>query len=187
MKTLSHFFSIYNRKKKLKYVNEFIENRGIKSCLVVGAAQTNSPGYANLIERGLLEVCEYVVISGIEEKGIGWNNWVSCDGKNLPFLENQFDLVFSNAVVEHVGLEEAQRRYISEHVRVGKHWLFTTPNRLFPIESHTQVIFLHMFKSWNHPDVTRLLSRRDIQNLVPKYSKIRGNRFSPTFIVHCEC
>ena len=187
LRKFSHLFSAFNRRRKLRYIEKFIESREIDSCLVVGAAQTNARGYGNLIERGLIEICENVVISGIEEYGIGWDSWVSCDGRDLPYQENEFDFVFSNAVIEHVGFEDSQFLFVAEHMRVGKHWMFTTPNRLFPIESHTQILFRHMNKSWSHPLVTRLLSRKDIENLIPRSARVKGRTFSPTFIVHCGC
>ena len=88
--------------------------------------------------------------------------------------------MFSNAVIEHVGDAIDQQKFVSEHVRVGKHWIITTPNRLFPIESHTQVLFIHMRKRWKHSSVTRLLSRRDLEDILPANGKIKGFLFSPT-------
>lgn len=52
------------------------------------------------------------------------------DGKNLPFSENTFDLVFSMDVIEHVA---DWRKLISEQIRVTKSGgkiLISTPNRL---------------------------------------------------------
>lgn len=180
-------FSLLNRKRKLFFVQEFINKFEISSCLVVGAAQTNSEGYGNLIERGILEYCQKVTISGLEKEGIGWDSWVSCDGRSLPFEKNEFDLVFSNAVIEHVGDFHDQLKFVLEHARVGKHWILTTPNRLFPIESHTQIFFKHMLRSWSNPLVSRLLSKADLRKLLPSDAVIKGGRFSPTFIAYCGC
>ena len=55
----------------------------------------------------------------------------------LPFDDGSFDLVFSNAVVEHVGSRERRRRFLDEILRVGKRAFITTPNRPHPIEFHT--------------------------------------------------
>jgi len=65
------------------------------------------------------------------------------DGKNLQFPDNHFDIVFSNAVVEHVGAEDKQRKFIHELVRVGKKSFITTPNYWFPLEAHTLIPFAH--------------------------------------------
>ena len=65
------------------------------------------------------------------------------DGKNLQFSDNHFDIVFSNAVVEHVGGRVKQRQFIYELVRVGKKAFITTPNHWFPLEAHTLIPFVH--------------------------------------------
>lgn len=61
----------------------------------------------------------------------------------LPFDDESFDLVFSNAVIEHVGAQEEQRAFLDEILRVGKRAFVTTPNRRHPIEFHTVTPFLH--------------------------------------------
>ena len=61
----------------------------------------------------------------------------------LPFDDQSFDLVFCNAVVEHVGSREKQRRFIAELLRVGRRAFITTPNRRHPIEFHTVTPLLH--------------------------------------------
>src|SRR4030042_1864807 len=67
------------------------------------------------------------------------------DGKNLPFPNNHFDIVFSNAVVEHVGGMDEKRRFIHSLVRVAKRAFITTPNYWFPIDAHTLIPFTHWF------------------------------------------
>ncbi|MEI6437349.1 MAG: methyltransferase domain-containing protein [Candidatus Omnitrophota bacterium] len=65
------------------------------------------------------------------------------DGRRLDFKDDQFDIVFSNAVVEHVGNEEQQRQFIHELVRVGRRAFITTPNYFFPVDAHTLLPFAH--------------------------------------------
>ena len=65
------------------------------------------------------------------------------DGRGLNFKDNQFDIVFSNAVVEHAGSVNEQKRFIHEAVRVGKRAFITTPNHWFPIDAHTLLPFAH--------------------------------------------
>lgn len=55
----------------------------------------------------------------------------------LPFDDGSFDLVFSNAFVEHLGSRERQRCFVDEMLRVVKRAFITTPNRRPPIEFHT--------------------------------------------------
>jgi hypothetical protein len=69
---------------------------------------------------------------------------VRADGRELPFADGEFDLGFTNAVVEHVGGgREEQRRFVHELCRVSRRVFVTTPNRFFPLEVHTLVPFAH--------------------------------------------
>ncbi len=69
---------------------------------------------------------------------------VRADGRDLPFADAEFDIAFSNAVVEHVdGGRDGQRQFVHELCRVGKHVFVTTPNRWFPLEVHTLLPFVH--------------------------------------------
>src|SRR5690349_18318820 len=68
---------------------------------------------------------------------------VFADGRDLPFRDQSFDIVFSNSVIEHVGDGESQRRFAAEIARVGRAYWVQTPNRLFPVEPHLLTPFLH--------------------------------------------
>jgi len=68
---------------------------------------------------------------------------VQADGRDLPFADRAFDLGFSNAVVEHVGGRDDQRRFVHELCRVAERVFVTTPNRFFPLEVHSLVPFAH--------------------------------------------
>ena len=69
--------------------------------------------------------------------------YVQADACALPFEAGAFDIVFSNAVIEHVGGRERQRKLVSEAIRVGRRVFITTPNRRFPVEVHTRLPFVH--------------------------------------------
>jgi hypothetical protein len=69
---------------------------------------------------------------------------VRADGRALPFADAEFDLGFSNAVVEHVaGGRDGQRQFVHELCRVAARVFVTTPNRFCPIEVHTLLPFAH--------------------------------------------
>jgi SAM-dependent methyltransferase len=74
--------------------------------------------------------------------------YVQGDACSLPFDDGAFDVVFSNAVIEHVGGPERQRRLVDEALRVGRRVFVTTPNRWFPLELHTRLPLVH----WLPPD-----------------------------------
>ncbi len=117
------------------------------------------------------------------------------DGRALPFTENEFSIVYSNAVIEHVGNDTDQVRFLEELYRVSTRGYITTPNRLFPIEVHTRIPLLHILlpknifdvvlrsigKGWAAGDYMNLLSERDLRERLQKagitsYTVIK-NRF----------
>jgi len=181
---LSHKFSVWNRNRKLKLIEEYISDLRIESCLIVGAkSNAGEFFFDNLIEKHLVELIPNTLVTGVDEISTYWNHWQKIDGREMKFQDQEFDFVFSNAVIEHVGDELDQKKFISEHARVGRYWVLTTPNRFFPIESHTQKIFVHFRRGWRHSDITRLLSKKDLIKIVPGTSRIKGSWFSPTFFV----
>jgi len=130
--------------------------------------------------------------------------FVQYDGRIFPFDDNEFDWVFSNAVIEHVGKSSSQLLFLNEMLRVGRNVFFTTPNKYFPVESHTRVLFLHWFDgpfyrwcSRNRPllneESLSLLSYGDIEKLLEHSNaeqyNIRCNRFlgmTMTYTVVCS-
>ena len=73
--------------------------------------------------------------------------YVQGDACALPFADGEFDVVHSNAVIEHVGERERQEAFVREAVRVGKRVFLTTPNRWFPVEVHTRLPLVHWLPS----------------------------------------
>lgn len=70
-------------------------------------------------------------------------HYVQGDACALPFADGSFDIVFSNAVIEHLGGRARQRQFVSEALRVGRRVFITTPNRRFPVEVHTRLPVVH--------------------------------------------
>jgi SAM-dependent methyltransferase len=69
--------------------------------------------------------------------------YVQGDACALPFPDGSFDVVHSNAVIEHVGPRERQQAFVREALRVGRRVFVTTPNRWFPVEVHTRLPLVH--------------------------------------------
>ena len=69
--------------------------------------------------------------------------YVQGDALALPFEDGEFDIAFSNAVIEHVGGPAEQRRFVDEALRVSRRAFVTTPNRWFPVEVHTRLPLVH--------------------------------------------
>jgi 2-polyprenyl-3-methyl-5-hydroxy-6-metoxy-1,4-benzoquinol methylase len=63
--------------------------------------------------------------------------YVVGDARDMSqFRPKEFDFVFSNSVIEHVGSYADQSRMAKEIERVGKRYFVQTPNFYFPIEPH---------------------------------------------------
>ncbi len=71
------------------------------------------------------------------------------DGTKLPFQDKEFDVAFSNSVIEHIP-QELQPAFASEIRRVASRYFVQTPNRYFPIEPHYQLPFFQFL-----PESTR--------------------------------
>ena len=85
------------------------------------------------------------------------------DGCDLPYAEHEFDIAFSNSVIEHVGSWSRQQQFAHEMRRVGRKVWVQTPYRWTWIEPHYICMFLHwlpLSKQWR----VRLL----------KYLSVRG-------------
>jgi SAM-dependent methyltransferase len=104
--------------------------------------------------------------------------YVQGDACALPFADGAFDVVFSNAVIEHVGDRERQRRFVSEALRVGRRVFITTPDRRFPVEVHTRLPLVHwlpdrfshrVYRALGKEAATdvELLTRRSFASLFP--------------------
>lgn len=177
-------FGRRNRARKLEFARRFIADHGVRSVLLVGVYPHSQPD-TNQVERGIQEAVADTVATGIlATERPDWRSYIVADGRALPFADDSFDLVYSNAVIEHVGGEKDQRRFVAEHARVGRSWILTTPNRLFPVEAHFHTVFLHSRRGWAREDVTRLLSRGDLRALIPSGARIVGSHLHPTLTAY---
>jgi len=123
---------------------------------------------------------------------------VNADGRELPFASGSFDWVFSNAVIEHVGDWEQQRRFADEIRRVAsKGYFITTPNLYFPIEPHALLPLYQFYPErlkplalrvspgyMNEPEPICLLSKRRLKKLFPGACVERVNLSSALIAFH---
>jgi 2-polyprenyl-3-methyl-5-hydroxy-6-metoxy-1,4-benzoquinol methylase len=92
-----------------------------------------------------------------EYKGLKFKQGTALD---MPFDNNTFELVFSSAVIEHVGAENNQSRFIGECFRIAKKYVFiTTPNRYYPIELHTALPFIHWLPKNTHRKILKTIGK----------------------------
>jgi hypothetical protein len=100
--------------------------------------------------------------------------FVQSNALSMPFADASFDLVFSNAVVEHVGNAENQKQFLRECARVSRRFIFlTTPNRYHPVEFHTVLPLIHFLPPKAHRVLLKKLgmdffAREENLNLLSK-------------------
>lgn len=157
---------------------------GARSMLLVGAGQGWTP-IDTLVERSASANVPQVIASDLHRiSRVPWP-YVVADGMRLPFPDGSFDVVLSNAVIEHVGGVQDQARFVLEQLRVARHVIITTPNRWFPMETHTKAMFKHWWPRWRNAqthEYTRLLSKRELRALLPPGSRVTGRLWNSTFI-----
>ncbi|MDB5430897.1 MAG: Methyltransferase type 11 [Caulobacter sp.] len=125
-------------------------------------------------------------------------------GEPLPFADLSFDIVTSNAVIEHVGGPERQAAFVAELARVARQVFISAPNRWFPVEHHTAIPLLHYTRptfaiackalgktSWLEEDELVLVGPKDLRALAPagraarvSYSGLPLGPFSSNLYLH---
>jgi SAM-dependent methyltransferase len=150
--SLADAVSIRSRKRKLRLFLDELRPTSETTVLDVGADELGfgeGDGCATLnFFEELYPWPERITALGLQD-GAGFRAryphiaYAQGDACALPFDDGAFDVVFSNAVLEHVGGRERQRALVSEALRVGRRVFLTTPNRRFPLEVHTRLPVVH--------------------------------------------
>ena len=87
------------------------------------------------------------------------------DGCALPFADKSFDIVYSNAVLEHLPGEDSAERFAAEVQRVGKGWFVTTPNFWYPVDPHYHLPFVQLLPEVTQRGLVRRLGRTPYDHL----------------------
>lgn len=117
---------------------------------------------------------------------------VRADGEHLPFRDEAFNLVFCNSVIEHV----PHPGVLADEIRrTGRRFFVQTPNRGFPLESHSHVplpFFWRMPRAvqrvmcrltgaqWEYLMSVRYLTPQELQTLFPGAQLVRERAFGLT-------
>lgn len=119
------------------------------------------------------------------------------------FRDGDFDLVFSNSVIEHLYTFENQQKMASEIQRVGKNFFIQTPNKYFFIEAHYALPYaqflpkdflfsiltktrLSRLKRWDvdaariYLDEIRLLDEKEMKSLFPQATILKEKAWGLT-------
>lgn len=183
--SLAHKISENNRERKFELFMEMIKPGPGTTILDVGFSEREYSKNDNFIEK------KYAYPQNITALGVDTPSEfckryplvraIQYDGGIFPFADQQFDVCWSNAVIEHVGASDRQVQFLKEIRRVSKVAFLTTPNRWFPIEVHTRFPFLHylpkkvfdklvilMGKGWASGDYMHLLSPSEARTLLKR-------------------
>jgi SAM-dependent methyltransferase len=177
---LADAVSLRSRKRKLQLFLDELQPTAVTTVLDVGADELAfgegvGCGTLNFFEE-LYPWPERITALGLQD-GAAFGarypqiRYVQGDACALPFADGEFDIVFSNAVIEHVGGRDRQRRLVSEALRVGRRVVLTTPNRLFPLEVHTRLPLVHWLPDRLSHRVYDLLGKgfaKDLRLLSPR-------------------
>ncbi|HEY7280682.1 MAG TPA: class I SAM-dependent methyltransferase [Actinomycetota bacterium] len=152
---IHRIWSFFSTKFRIRRMERFAQKFGIgpeTRVLDVGGTEFN---WRMLPER----IRPSVVVLNIKAPKVARTlpqaTWVLGDATNLPFRDDAFDVVFSNAVLEHVGQFGNQRRFAEECRRVGRRYFVQTPNQGFVVEPHLVTPFIH----WLPRETQRRLMR----------------------------
>jgi SAM-dependent methyltransferase len=110
--------------------------------------------------------------------------YVQADARDLPFANKEFDVAYSNSLIEH--LEPADRvAFANEVRRVARVYFIQTPNRWFIIEPHVLLPFFQHLplaarrRLWRFGvskapfEDVRLLDARELRRLFPDAVVVR--------------
>lgn len=176
------------RKRRLKLFQSLIESvpRPMKILDVGGTQQLWD--YMELANESDIEI----LLMNITKVHANADNitWVIGDARDMPeFEDNQFDVVFSNSVIEHVGTFEDQQHMAKEVQRVGRRFFVQTPNHYFPIEPHFVFPFFQFLpfnmKVWIARNITPVWyqpkSREEAAALVKEIRLMRKSELQELF------
>lgn len=203
MYSLAERLQICSRQAKLECLLREFKPTGDCRALAVGVDAHSKYHYSNFLEYNYpyRQQLTCVTLDRPEE----WTdqakelNLVRGDGRYLPFADDSFDIAFSNAVIEHVGSYDDQRRFVEEMCRVVPRVFVTTPNFYFPYEMHVKIPFVHLLpvrmakffmlkygksvfyaKQWGTS--LRLLKARELKSMFPSNYEVRVQGVRITFM-----
>ncbi|MBN1523371.1 MAG: methyltransferase domain-containing protein [Spirochaetales bacterium] len=180
---ISYEISGFNRRRKWKLFHKLFDPDKETTVLDVGFSEDEYTKTDNFIEK-YFPFPENLTALGVDipnafKKRYPQVKAVHYDGTVFPFNDKAFEICWSNAVIEHVGGRKKQMLFLQEIHRVARQAFITTPNKYFPVETHTRIPFLHMLskrifdrylrmigKSWAAGDYMNLLSLKDFTSLL---------------------
>lgn len=120
------------------------------------------------------------------------------DGMDFPAVKKPYDIALCNAVIEHVGTRETQRKWLERLRPICRKLIITTPNRYCPIEAHTNTFLRHIvskrFRDWLSTEHNlNLFSLKEFQEILEasgfRVVEIKKNKLlfcTLDFVIVCQ-
>lgn len=117
--------------------------------------------------------------------------FIKGDARDLGLFKNkEFDVVFSNSVIEHVGAYIDQQKMADEVIRTGKKYFIQTPNYFFPFEPHflfpffqflPRIVQIYLLTHSNLGWFARCSTRADAINILNSINLLTINDLTKLF------
>lgn len=152
-------------KKRLNMLRVFLDEFPDHTCdsiLDVGVTADADALSSNFLEKYHPQVHKIIALSNqnahfLEDVYPGIK-FMQGDAREIPLDNNSVDIVFSAAVIEHLGSRDNQVAMLRECYRVARKGVFiTTPNRWHPVEVHTLLPLLHWLPKPAHRKLLGML------------------------------
>lgn len=187
------------RKERGRLFKEFYIDRKTK---ILDLGGGNGEHIKGLVDR---KYWENIIVADIDKrllekaKASGLRIYQLNESDRMPFKDKSFDIVFCNSVLEHITVakeniwnykdgkkffEESfkrQTRFANEIRRIGKKYFIQTPNRFFPIESHTWFPYLQFFSRNIQIRLIRLLNKFWLKKTQPDWNLLSGKELRALF------
>jgi SAM-dependent methyltransferase len=145
--------------------------------------------------HGLAAFAADLAITGVDRVerpgyAAGRRRFVQANAVALPFADDEFEIAYSNSLIEHIVDPHQRSRFADEVRRVGRRYFVQTPNRWFPVEPHSLLPVVHWLprrlgrRLWRFGvsgdpfDETLLLGPRQLRHLFPD-ARIVRERLGP--------
>ena len=147
------FFDIF--KKKTQYSQK-------KSIIDIGTTPSLGKIHNNIlskVKKNKNVTCLSILnCKSLSKKYPNIKKFIKADARKNNLSSNSFDIVHSNATIEHIGSYKNQLLFIKECVRISKKYVFIqTPNRFFPIDFHTFLPFIHWLPKNIHRKILKIV------------------------------
>ncbi|MBK8551911.1 MAG: class I SAM-dependent methyltransferase [Ignavibacteria bacterium] len=103
-------------------------------------------------------------------------SFIKRDVTDLKFFEDkEYDVVYSNSLLEHINNFDEQRKLAEEVMRIGRHYFVQTPNYYFPVEPH----FLFPFFQFLPAEMkVNLIKKYDLGWFKKEVDAVRANELA---------